>query len=59
MIAADEIVKAEELQTEQFMALGLGRYEAITAVEDGIDVRAVEALVRTGYPPTVALEVSR
>jgi hypothetical protein len=58
-MTANEIVKVEELETEQFMALGLGRYEAIRAVEDGIDAGAVEALVRTGYPITVALEASR
>ena len=29
---------------EQFVALGLGRYEAIQAVEAGIDVRVAESL---------------
>jgi hypothetical protein len=41
------------------MALGLGRYEAIRAVEDAIDWRAVEALLKTGCALTVALETSR
>ena len=59
MFASDEIVRVEELQTERFMALGLGRYEAIRAVEDGIDWNSVEALVQTGCPLTVALERSR
>jgi hypothetical protein len=59
MIAADEIVRVEELNIERFMALGLGRYEAIRAVEDGIDSESVEALVKTGCSPTVAVEISR
>ena len=59
MFASDEIVRVEELQTERFMALGLGRYEAIRAVEDGIDWNSVEALVQTGCPLTVALASSR
>ena len=46
-MSADEIVKAEESKTAQFMALGLGRYEAIRAVEEGLDRHSVEALVRT------------
>ena len=44
---------------ERFMALGLGRYDAIRAVEDGIDWHTVEALVKTGRPLTVAVEISR
>jgi hypothetical protein len=59
MIAADEIVRVEELNIERFMALGLGRYEAIRAVEDGIDSESVEALVKKGCSPTVAVEISR
>jgi hypothetical protein len=59
MIASDEIVRAEEFKIERFMALGLGRYEAIRAVDDGIDLHAVEALVKTGCPFTVAFENSR
>jgi hypothetical protein len=56
MIASDEIVRVEEFKIERFMALGLGRYEAIRAVEDGIDWHTIEALVKTGYPLTVAVE---
>ena len=59
MIASDEIVRVEEFKIERFMALGLGRYEAIRAVEDGIDWHAVEALVQTGCPLTLAVEISR
>jgi hypothetical protein len=59
VLTADEIVRAEESKTEQFMALGLGRYEAIRAVEAGIDWRRVEALVLTGCPPIVAFESAR
>jgi hypothetical protein len=57
MIAGDEILRVEELKIGRFMALGLGRYEAIRAVEDGIDCHAVEALVKTGCPLAAALEV--
>jgi hypothetical protein len=59
MIASDEIVRVEEFKIERFMALGLGRYEAIRAVADGIDWHTVEALVKTGCPFTVAVENSR
>ena len=59
MIANDEIVRVEEFKIERFMALGLGRYDAIRAVEDGIDWHTVEALVRTGCPLTAAVEISR
>ena len=59
MIASDEIVKVEEFKVGRFVALGLGRYEAIRVVEDGVDLHTVEALVATGCPLTVALEISR
>ncbi|MGZ4409566.1 MAG: hypothetical protein ACXVY6_12350 [Gaiellaceae bacterium] len=59
MIASDEIVRVEAFKIERFMALGLGRYEAIRAVEDDIDWRTVEALVMTGCPLTDAVESSR
>ena len=58
MIASDEIVRVEEFKVGRLMALGLGRYEAIRAVEDGVDWHAVEALVETGCPLNVALEIS-
>lgn len=35
MLSADEIVRVEKSKIERFMALGLGRYEAIRAVQDG------------------------
>jgi hypothetical protein len=42
------------------VALGLGRYDAIRAVEAGIDRHAVESLVaETGCPVRIALEVAR
>ena len=42
------------------MALGLGRYEAIRAVEAGIDCVAVRSLVtEQGCPLGVALEIAR
>ncbi|HEY6149630.1 MAG TPA: hypothetical protein VIW19_03850 [Gaiellaceae bacterium] len=58
-MTGDEIVRVEESKIERFMALGLGRYEAIRAVEDAIDWHTVEALLQTGCALTVALEVSR
>lgn len=58
-MTGDEIVRVEESEIERFMALGLGRYQAIRAVEDAIDWHAVEALLKTGSPPIVALEASR
>jgi hypothetical protein len=58
-MTGDEIVRVEEFKIERFMALGLGRYEAIRAVEDAIDWHAVEALLKTGCALTVALESSR
>ena len=45
-MSSDEIVRLEKFKIERFMALGLGRYEAIRAVEDALDWRAVEALRR-------------
>ncbi|HEY2373749.1 MAG TPA: hypothetical protein VGH82_14595 [Gaiellaceae bacterium] len=59
MITSDDIVRVEEFKIGRFMALGLGRYEAIRVVEDGIDWHAVEALVTKGCPLAVALEISR
>jgi hypothetical protein len=41
-MSSDEIVKAEMFQIAQLVALGLGRYEAIRAVEKGVDWRAIE-----------------
>jgi hypothetical protein len=58
MIASDEIVRVEAFKIGRFMALGLGRYEAIRAVEADVDWHTVEALVETGCPLTVALEIS-
>ena len=48
MSPSDEIVRVEKLEIERFMALGLGRYQAIRAVEDGVDWHAVAALLKTG-----------
>ena len=42
-MSADEIVRVEKSKIERFMALGLGRYEAIRAVEDARDLQAFEA----------------
>jgi hypothetical protein len=58
-MTGDEIVRAEEFKIERFMALGLGRYEAIRAVEAAIDWHAVEALLKTGCALSVALALSR
>jgi hypothetical protein len=59
MSVSDEIVRVEKFKIERFMALGLGRYEAIRAVEDAVDWHAVEALLKTGSTLAVALEISR
>ena len=58
-MTSDEIVRVEQFKIERFMRLGLGRYEAIRAVEDAIDWNAVEALLKTGYRLSVALEIAR
>ena len=42
-MSADEIVRVEKFKIERFMALGLGRYEAIRAVEDARDWHTVGA----------------
>ena len=58
-ISSDEIIKVEKHQIEQLVALGLGRYEAITAVDGGIDCRAVESLVQEqGCPVGVAIQLA-
>ena len=58
-MSGDEIVSVEKFKIEQFVALGLGRYEAIRAVEDEVDWHAVEALLKRGCTLAVALEISR
>jgi hypothetical protein len=58
-MSGDETVKVEKFKIERFMALGLGRYEAIRAVEDAVDWHAIEALLETGCALAVALEISR
>jgi hypothetical protein len=59
MTPSDEIVRSEELKIEQFMALGLGRYEAIRAVEEATDWERVASLLKAGYPLSVALKPAR
>jgi hypothetical protein len=58
-MSGDEMVRVEKFKIERFIALGLGRYEAIRAVEDAVDWHAVEALLATGCTLAVALEISR
>jgi len=58
-MSGDETVRVEKFKIERFMALGLGRYEAIRAVEDAVDWHAIEALLETGCALGVALEISR
>jgi hypothetical protein len=58
-MTSDEIVRFEQFKIERFMGLGLGRYEAIRAVEDAVDWHAVEALLNTGCALAAALEISR
>jgi hypothetical protein len=58
-MTSDEIVRVEQFKIERFMALGLGRYQAIRAVEDAVDWHAVEALLKSGCGLVVALEIAR
>jgi len=58
-MTSDQIVRVEQFKIERFMGLGLGRYEAIRAVADAVDWRAVETLLETGCTLDVALEASR
>jgi hypothetical protein len=58
-MTVSEIVQVEEHEIERFVALGLGRYDAINAVEAGIDSSVVEMLVTKGCPVSVALEIAR
>jgi hypothetical protein len=58
-MTSDEIVRVEQFKIERFMGLGLGRYEAIRAVEDAVDWRAVETLLRSGCALPLALEIMR
>jgi hypothetical protein len=57
MSPGDEIMRVEKLEIERFMALGLGRYQAIRAVEDAVDWRAVETLLSSGCTLSAALEI--
>ncbi len=54
-MSGDEIVRVEKFKIERFMALGLGRYQAIRAVDDALDWHAIEALLKTGCTLAVAL----
>jgi hypothetical protein len=58
-MSCDEVVRVEKFKIERFLGLGLGRYQAIRAVEDGVDWHAIEALLETGCTLAVALEISR
>jgi predicted metal-dependent hydrolase len=59
-ISWDEIIRVERDKIEQFVALGLGRFDAISAVDRGIDWRAVKSLVaERGCSVTAALEIAR
>jgi hypothetical protein len=57
-MSSEEIVRVEKFKIERFMALGLGRYEAIRAVEDAVDWHTVEALLEKGCTLAVALDIS-
>ena len=59
MIGADEIVRVEKHQIDRLVALGLGPYEAIEAVEAGVDWHEVETLVtEKGCPLSIALKIA-
>jgi hypothetical protein len=55
-MSGDEIVRAEKFKIERFMALGLGRYQAIRAVEDALDWHRIEVLLEAECTLAVALE---
>jgi hypothetical protein len=55
-MSGDEIVRVEKFKIERFMALGLGRYQAIRAVEDALDLHRIDALLKTERTLAVALE---
>jgi hypothetical protein len=55
-MSGDEIVRVEKFKIERFMALGLGRYQAIRAVEDALDWHRIEALLKAECTLAVALE---
>lgn len=57
-MTGSEIVKAEQFEIERLRALGLSRYQAIRAIEDRVDRRALEALLEKGYPVSTALEIA-
>jgi hypothetical protein len=58
MPRGDEIIRVEQHQIEQLVALGLRRYEAIQAVDAGLGSQAVEALA-AGSGGTVAAALER
>ena len=55
-MSGDEIVRVEKFKIERFMALGFGRYQAIQAVDNALDLHTIEALLKTGCTLAVALE---
>jgi len=60
MLAADELVRVEAFKIERFVALGVGRYEAIQLVDAGVDWRTVEWLVNEKRCPlALAVEIAR
>jgi hypothetical protein len=59
MSLSDEIIEAEQSKIQRLLALEVGVYDAITAVEAGVDVDAVESLVGHGVPVAVALARAR
>jgi hypothetical protein len=60
MSPSDAIVKAEMSEIERLVALGFGRFEAIQAVEAGLDPSAVESRVaEPGRPVTAGPELPR
>ena len=59
-MSGDEMVRVERDKIEQFVALGLGRFDAINAVDAGIDWWAVKSRVaERGGSVAAALEIVR
>jgi hypothetical protein len=59
MARIDEQIRVEENRIKHFERLGYTRYEAIKAVEEGVDWHEVELLLKKNCPPTLAIKITR
>lgn len=59
-MSGDEVIRVERDKIERFVALGVGRFDAINAVDAGLDWRAVELLAaERGCSVSAALGIAR